>query len=78
MIKFKFLPKPYMIHLELGKPLHIHTACFILSLVNLWSIPYESLFMFLKLRSLTHSTHICITPNPGCKRSHFHFHLDPP
>jgi len=78
MIKFKFLPKPYMIGLELGKPLRIHVACFTLSLVNLRSIPYESLVMLLKLRSLTHSTHICITPTLGCKHSHFHFHPDPP
>ena len=73
-----FLPKSYMIHLELGKPLRIHAACFTLSLVNVWSIPYESLVMLLKLRSLTHSTHICITPTLGYKRSHFQFHPDPP
>jgi len=78
MINFKFLPKPYMIHLELGKPLHIHAACFTLSLVNLWSIPYESLVMLLKLRSLMHSTDICVTPTLGCQHSHFHFHPDPP
>jgi len=35
MIKFKLLPKPYMIHLELGKPLRIQAALFTLSLVNL-------------------------------------------
>ena len=47
-----------MIHLELEKPLHIHAACFTLSLVNLCCIHYESLVMLLKSRSLTHSTYI--------------------
>ena len=78
MIKFKFLPKPYMIHLELGKPLRIHAACFTLSLVNLRRIPYVSLVMLLKLRSLTHSTNVCIAPTLGVSAIIFHFYLDPP
>jgi len=78
MIKFKFLPKPYMIHLELGKPLRIYASCFALSLVNLCYIPYKSLVMLLKSRSLMHSTRICITPTLGVSAIIFHFHPDPP
>jgi len=36
--KFEFLPKTYMIHIYIMKPLLIYATCFPLSLVNLYLI----------------------------------------